>query len=100
MQLKPGARLRSAACETEVVVVKATRDGELGCGGAAMAPLDGDVESVELDPGFASGSALGKRYTDEAGEVEILVVKAGAGSLSLDGTPLDIKSAKPLPSSD
>ena len=32
--------------------------------------------------------------------LELLCTKAGAGSLTLDGAPLGLKSAKPLPSSD
>ena len=43
---------------------------------------------------------MGKRYVDEAGTVELLCVKAGKGSLAIDGTILRTKDAKPLPSSD
>ena len=32
--------------------------------------------------------------------IELLCTKAGEGSLSLDGAPLPLKEAKPLPSSD
>ena len=42
---------------------------------------------------------MGKRYVDEAG-AELLVTKAGAGSLSIGTTPLEQKTAKPLPASD
>jgi hypothetical protein len=43
---------------------------------------------------------LGKRYVDEAGTIEVLCTKPGDGALALDGQPLEVKSAKPLPSSD
>ena len=62
----------------------------------AQAPSSGLTPAAGLD----GGTQIGKRYVDAADTVEILVTKSGAGSLSLGGTPLDIKSAKPLPSSD
>jgi hypothetical protein len=42
---------------------------------------------------------MGKRYVDD-GDAEVLVTKAGAGSLSVGATPLTLKEAKPLPASD
>ncbi len=43
---------------------------------------------------------MGKRYVDEGG-AELLVTKAGAGSLSVGTTLLEQKTAKPpLPASD
>ena len=101
MELKPGTRLRSQVCETEVVVVKAAADGDLTCGGAPVIPKDAEADpGLTLDPARAEGTLLGKRYTDEAANVEILCVKAGAGSLALDGQGLAVKAAKALPSSD
>jgi hypothetical protein len=55
---------------------------------------------VAGEPGFDKGTALGKRYTDDDGTLEVLCTKAGPSSLSLGDAPLDIKEAKPLPSSD
>jgi hypothetical protein len=49
---------------------------------------------------WPGGTALGKRYVDAEGTVEILCTKSGAGSLHLDGRPLSLKESKPLPSSD
>jgi hypothetical protein len=101
VELKAGARLRSVTCETEVVVVKAARAGDLACGGAPMVALgDEAAAAAPLDPAFAGGSALGKRYTDEEGTIEILCVKAGAGSISVDGQLMGLKVAKALPASD
>ncbi|MBA4022613.1 MAG: hypothetical protein C0482_09640 [Gordonia sp.] len=100
--LKTGSRLQSQVCGTQVIVIKATTaDSELDCGGqpmvdVAQAPSSGLTPAAGLD----GGTQIGKRYVDAADTVEILVTKPGAGSLSLGGTPLDIKSAKPLPSSD
>ena len=96
--MKPGTRLKSAACDTEVVIIRCA-GGRIECGGAAMA--EGAPESAaDLDPGFAGGSVMGKRYVDAGGTVELLCVKPGKGSLALDGTPLVPKEAKPLPASD
>ena len=101
MELQPGSRFRSQVCETEVVVVKVGSGGELTCGGVAVVPLDADVDagSAMVD-GHDGGSLLGKRYCDETSGVEILCVKPGAGSLAVDGRPLELKTAKALPSSD
>jgi hypothetical protein len=59
----------------------------------------GDERSGELDPAFADGSVMGKRYVDETG-AEVLVTKAGGGTLAIGQTALSLKEAKPLPASD
>ena len=95
--MKPGTRLKSAACATEVVVIRCG-GGSIECGGAAMAEAGG--EAADLDADFAGGSIMGKRYVDAAGTVELLCVKPGKGTLALDGVALQLKEAKPLPASD
>ena len=97
--LSTGARLKSAACKTEVMVIKAPGDDiDLTCGGAPMsADADG---SGSVDPGHAEGTAIGKRYVNEDESLELLCVKAGDGSLAVGGAALAIKGAKKLPSSD
>ncbi len=99
--LKSGTRLRSQVCESQVIVVKAVNTfDDLRCGGLPMVPFDAEIDSAAtLDPQFAGGSVMGKRYVDEAGG-EVLVTKPGAGSLSVGATPLSLKEAKPLPASD
>ncbi|GAA0762214.1 hypothetical protein FHS52_002955 [Erythromicrobium ramosum] len=95
--MKPGTRLKSAACSTEVVVIKATEKA-IECGGVPMAEnASGDGSP---NAAFAGGSVMGKRYVDADGTVELLCVKPGAGSLALEGVPLVLKEAKPLPASD
>lgn len=99
--IKSGTRLKSQVCDTQVIVVK-TADSldDLRSGGAPMVPLDETASGdATLDPDLASGAVMGKRYVDEAG-AEVLVTKAGAGTLSVGTTPLAIKEAKPLPASD
>ena len=78
-ELKVGARLRSAACTAEVVVVKAPIGPvDLRCGGHAMAE-DAVAGTEALDSAEAGGTVLGKRYTDDESGVELLAVKAGDG---------------------
>jgi hypothetical protein len=102
MKLTPGTRLRSAVCDTQVVVVRAPGDPvDLRCGGAPMVPLDSPAEAPgTLDPTEADGTLLGKRYADEDLGLELLCSKPGQGSLTCEGTRLPLKGAKPLPSSD
>lgn len=99
--IKNGTRLRSQVCDTQVIVVKSAESlDDLRCGGQSMVALDADRSAdVALDPAFADGNAMGKRYVDDGG-AEVLVTKAGAGSLSVGTTALVIKEAKPLPASD
>ncbi|MBV9514123.1 MAG: hypothetical protein JO280_08815 [Mycobacteriaceae bacterium] len=99
--VKTGTRLKSQVCDTEVIVVR-TGDGldDLRAGGAPMREIGSEAASdAVLDPKFSDGNVMGKRYVDEAG-AEVLVTKAGAGTLSIGDVPLSIKEAKPLPASD
>lgn len=96
--MKPGTKLKSIVCDTEVMVIRAG-EGTLECGGAPMADAKPETPGT-IDPAFSDGTKIGKRYVDAAGTVEFLCVKAGAGSLSLSGVALTTKDAKPLPSSD
>jgi len=102
MDLKPGTRLRSAVCDVEVIVIKAPAgDADLHVGGHPALPLDADrPEGRTAEPGYDQGSLLGKRYTDAEGTIEVLCTKAGTSSLSLGDALLQLKEAKPLPSSD
>ena len=102
MSVKPGARLRSVACDTEVVVVHAgSTEVSLECGGRPMVEIGSDAAPAGAPlEGWDGGSMVGKRYTDTDGSIEVLCTKAGAGSLAVAGQPLELKEAKPLPSSD
>jgi hypothetical protein len=102
MKLTTGSRLKSAVCETQVMVIAAP-DGDLAlaCGGAPLLALDAEPPpGASLDPAAAQGTQIGKRYVNESGDLELLCTKGGAGGLALEGTPLALKGAKPLPSSD
>lgn len=96
--MKAGTKLKSAVCNTEVMVIKAS-DLVVECGGAPMLE-EAPAEKGAINPDFAEGTKIGKRYVDADGTIELLCVKAGDGSLSIDGVILQTKDAKPLPSSD
>jgi hypothetical protein len=96
--MKPGTRLKSAACDTEVMVIRCG-DAVIACGGAPMGEAKPET-GAELSADFSGGTLMGKRYVDAAGAYELLCVKPGKGSLSVDGEALVTKDAKPLPASD
>ena len=96
--MKPGTRLKSAACDTEVMVIRCG-NGTIECGGAAMGEAK-PAETAALNPDLSGGTLMGKRYVDADSQFELLCVKPGKGSLSVDGVALVTKDAKPLPASD
>lgn len=98
MMMKPGSKLKSQVCDTEVMVIRCG-EGQIECGGAAMA-ADKPATPGTPAEAFAGGTLMGKRYVDAAGTFELLCVKPGKGALSVDGTVLSVKDAKPLPASD
>ncbi len=101
-QLTVGSRLRSAVCATEVMVVASPdSDLEMTCGGATMISMDEEApEGATVSSDAAEGTALGKRYTNSDGDLEVLCTKPGDGSVGVNGELLTLKDAKPLPSSD
>ncbi len=100
--LKAGTRLRSAVCNAEVMVVAAPKDDvDINCGGSPLIALDAEPPAgAELSADASGGSQIGKRYVNEAGDLELLCTKPGEGSLAANGALLTVKGAKPLPSSD
>jgi len=100
MELKPGLRLESATCSTQVVVVRAPTgvDVDLRCGGQPMRPLESGPPVAAPEAGEPTW--LGKRYADEEVGIEVLCTRSGDGALSVGEQPLAMKTAKPLPSSD
>jgi hypothetical protein len=99
--IKNGTRLQSQVCDTQVIVVRSADSlDNLRAGGVPMVPIGTDASGDgTLDPEFSGGTVMGKRYVDETG-AEVLVTKAGAGTLSVGTTALNLKEAKPLPASD
>jgi len=100
MELKPGTKLRSDVCETQVIVVRApAEDVALGCGGAPLIAADTEPTGTP-DPALSDGTLIGKRYAEEELGLELLCTRGGTGTLTANGAVLTIKGAKPLPSSD
>lgn len=102
MKLVVGAKLASAVCAGQVIVIKApSADGELASGGVRMT-LAGEVavSSAVLDAAEPGQALAGKRYVDLETGLEVLCTKTGKGSLAFEGRPLTLKEAKPLPASD
>ena len=98
--LTTGQRLKSSVCTTEIMVISAPpQELELSCGGTPMND-DGDSGATELHPEFAEGTTIGKRYVDAEGQLELLCVKPGEGSLSVGGVALKLKESKKLPKTD
>ncbi len=104
MELRPGLRLESATCDTQVVVVRAPKDPidvDLRCGGVPLRNLGapGDrIPASGTDSG--TGTAIGKRYVQEDIGLEVLCTRGGEGSLTVGDETLTVRGAKPLPSSD
>ncbi|MCT7657106.1 hypothetical protein [Mycobacterium deserti] len=98
--IKNGTRLKSQVCDTQIIVVRADDSlDDLRCGGQSMVAMDAEKSGGEPDPAFCDGNAMGKRYVGDSG-AEVLVTKAGVGTLSIGSTALTLKEAKPLPASD
>lgn len=80
---KAGTRLQDPASGVEAIIVKPPSEAGLA-----------------LRPGPAGAAALGKRYTCEACNAEVLVTKPGDGELVCHGQIMVVAQPKTLPSSD
>jgi hypothetical protein len=102
MDMKPGLRLTSTVCRTEVIVVKAPpMPVDLRCGGQGMvAKRHRRYASGPVDIMHSDGTEVGQRYADEEVGLEVLCTKAGDGSLSLGDRRLPSKDSTPIPTSD
>jgi hypothetical protein len=102
MSLKPGTRLFSAVCTTEMIAVKAP-SGEIDVTIGGVAPV-GSVadrqDGAAVVDGHGGGASMGKRYVDDDDTIELLCTKPGDGLPALDGQLLQLKEAKALPASD
>jgi hypothetical protein len=101
VELKPGSRLFSTSCTTEVVVVRApSADVAVSCCGSPMSEEPSGAAGTPQPAGTGEALLIGKRYSDEGTGMELLCTKGGHGPLACDGRPLVVKGSKPLPSSD
>lgn len=65
--MKAGTKLKSAVCDTEVMVIRGA-DVVVECGGSPMAE-DRPAQRGNVSPSFAQGTRIGKRYVDAAGTI-------------------------------
>ncbi|MFI1357877.1 hypothetical protein ACH4TV_30465 [Streptomyces sp. NPDC020898] len=103
MRPRVGQMLASTVDTTAVIVVRCQdAEVEITCGGAPMTEANGPGHAAigTADPQSMGGAVLGKRYADEDLGLELLCTKQGQGTLAVNGVPLPMKSAKPLPASD
>jgi hypothetical protein len=103
MKPRVGQSLSSSVDTTTVIVVRAPdADVELTCAGVPLYDAKGGGAAPEgdADPEQMAGTQLGKRYADEALGLELLCTKGGQGTLAVNGSPLPLRDAKPLPASD
>lgn len=101
--MKTGTRMRSQVCDGEVVVVRVENiTGTVECGGHPMSEAKSEYTPQTIVDGFDGGLLLGKRYefVSDSERLEVLVTKAGKGTLALRGLPLTLKPTKALPTSD
>jgi hypothetical protein len=102
MLLKVGMRLSSQVCSTQAIVVRAPGvELDVSCGGQPMVStsLPGQPPLVG-DPDTKDPSLLGKRYGRPAGDLELLIVRAGDFAIAVEGDRLVEQQSKQLPSSD
>ena len=100
-EIKPGLRLKSAVCDGEAMVVKGDVEGVITCGGVPMlGPGEEAAADAQADQEHMYDCLIGKRYVNAEETLELLCVKAGAGSFGIGGQMLMGKETKKLPSSD
>lgn len=101
MKLTVGQTLHSVVGSATVIVIRAPgAEVTVTCGGEEMTTSPVPAPTASPASGQSDATLLGKRYADEAVGIELLCTKAGDGTLAVDGSPLRLKEAKPLPASD
>ena len=101
MEIKAGSRLACPDCTVELVVVKPPSGPvTLTCSGVEIVEAAADRPAGGHSAPEGGGTLVGKRYADEETGLEVLCAKPGPGQLAADGRVIEVKGAKPLPSSD
>jgi hypothetical protein len=103
MKPRVGQTLTSPVDSTTVIVVRAPGvELDITCAGVPLWDAKSGTPAPEgtADPAQLGGSLLGKRYADDELGLELLCTKGGEGTIAVDGTPLPLRDAKPLPASD
>jgi hypothetical protein len=91
--IRAGFRLKSSVDTVEVLVVRAPAAPSIvRCGDAAMYVVADSTPSEPTDSG--AGVQPGQRWcSEEPGEFEVLVLRGGSHSLSIDDRPLRVRDA-------
>ena len=105
MELTVGQALFSVLDHTSVIVVRAPQsEVSVECGAVEMVADSGKVDPTKFGMTNSIESRdptlLGKRYVGLGGDLELLCTKPGTFPLSANGVQLEMKQARPLPSSD
>ena len=82
------------------IIVTKGGPGTLSDGDVALIMKEGTNAYPQGTKAGATPVQLGKRYKSPDGAVEVLVNKPGTCDLRYDGQAMELKEAKPLPSSD
>lgn len=101
MKLTVGQMLFSAVDATALVVIRCP-DGEVTvtCGGEDMLVRTPAPAAFPKAAEGGGGALLGKRYTVEGVNIELLCTQGGTFPLAVDGASVAQQAAKPLPASD
>jgi len=98
---KPGVKLHSAVCETQIMALRIPAEPlDIQCGGVPMGTEKAESGKASPADDKLGGTLVGKRYVDAEDTMEFLCTRGGEGSIYVNGAALDIKQAKQLPSSD
>ena len=103
MKPRVGQTLTSPVDTTTVIVVRApSAELDITCAGVPLWDAKSGAPAPEgtADPAQLGGSQLGKRYADDELGLELLCTKGGEGTIAVNGIPLPLRDAKPLPASD
>jgi len=74
--------------------------GTISDGETALLRADSGEKFPDGTPAGAQALQLGKRYKSADGAIEVLINKPGSCDLRYEGQAMELKEAKPLPSSD
>jgi hypothetical protein len=92
-------KIYAAPSGAQLIVTKGG-DGTLSDGDVALLRQDSGEKFPDGTAGGSQALQLGKRYKSADGAVEVLINKPGSCDLRYNGQPMELKEAKPLPSSD
>jgi hypothetical protein len=97
---KPGTRVFGAGGSEGIIVRSVPDPIDLRIGGHPAALDAASARGLDASTPPDAAPAMGKRYVDATGTIEVLCTKAGLGAFAIGDALCEPKGAKPLPSSD